>query len=186
MTASGRTTPEEPIAVPLTPVIAACTRWLTSAYPPPAGALNRALAEAQARQAVTLAAHLRYPTELDARLLEFLGPGGADGLDWLTGTDSHAGPDDENAWRTWVDESIVSWAACLLADPTLSARAQHALDQSDQPGRTGALGRLMLPGPRDSEAAVLMRHPDLLEPVAGLHRDALLKLLLGPDNALAT
>lgn len=166
--------------MPLTPVIAACTRWLTSAYPPPDGAVNRALAEAQARQAVMLAAHLRYPTDLDAQLLQFLGPGGAAGLDRLTGMDWHP---DQAPWRTWVDESIVSWAACLLADPALTARALQALDGA-RPDRTGVLGRLMLPGPRDEEAAVLMRHPDLLEPVAGLHRAALWELL-GWDSAVA-
>ncbi|MGW4914475.1 hypothetical protein ACWEQE_49070, partial [Streptomyces sp. NPDC004270] len=50
------------MSLDLTPVIAASTRWLLAAYPAPGGALSRALAEAQARQAVTLAATLRYPT----------------------------------------------------------------------------------------------------------------------------
>ncbi|MGW9123039.1 hypothetical protein ACWGRV_41755, partial [Streptomyces sp. NPDC055663] len=56
------------------------TRWLLDAYPPPTGALNHALAEAQALQATTLAAHLRYPTSLDVQLLHLCGPGGADRL----------------------------------------------------------------------------------------------------------
>ncbi|WP_345701343.1 hypothetical protein [Kitasatospora terrestris] len=158
----------------LTPVIAASARWLLAAYPPPAGALNRALAETQARQATALAAALRFPTALDVELLHLLSPGGSHGLDGLTGHDPQ--PDD-TAWRTWVDETVVSWAACFLADPSLAARANRP-DHGD-------LRRLTVPGPRDSEAAALLRHPDLLEGVAALHRTELLELLSAEDATLA-
>ncbi|MEU8511025.1 hypothetical protein AB0C76_05470 [Kitasatospora sp. NPDC048722] len=158
----------------LTPVIAACTRWLLNAYPPPAGAFSRALAETQARQAVSLAAALRYPTTMDVQLLGLLGPGGADRLDWLTGSDAR--PDD-TAWRTWVDETVVSWAACLLADPTLAAHAHHALAGTEHHTGVGALRRLTDPGTHDAEAAALLRHPDLLESVAALHRSQLVERL---------
>ncbi|WP_405364604.1 hypothetical protein [Kitasatospora sp. NBC_00039] len=158
----------------LTPVIAASTRWLLNAYPAPAGAFSRALAETQARQAAALAAALRYPTAMDVQLLDLLGPGGADRLDWLTGNDPH--PDD-TAWRTWVDETVVSWAACLLADPALAAHAHQALAETEQHTGAGALRRLTDPGTRDTEAAALLRHPDLLEPVAALHRGRLAERL---------
>ncbi|MGW0765264.1 hypothetical protein [Streptomyces sp. NPDC002676] len=158
----------------LTSVIAASARWLLSAYPAPAGALSRALAEAQARQAAALAAALRYPTTLDVQLLHLLAPSGSHRLDWLAGGDPH--PDD-TAWRTWVDETVVSWAACLLADTALATRAHQALKETEHHGEAGCLQRLTDPGDRDSEAAVLLRHPDLLETVAGLHRPQLMDLL---------
>ncbi|MFJ8621862.1 hypothetical protein ACIRD3_03325 [Kitasatospora sp. NPDC093550] len=158
----------------LTPVIAACTRWLLNAYPPPGGAFSRTLAETQARQATALAAALRYPTAMDVQLLDLLGPGGADRLDRLTGS----GPaPDGSAWRSWVDETVVSWAACLLADPVLAAHAHRALATTEHHSGTGALRRLTHPGPHDTQAAVLLRHPDLLEPVAALHRIRLLERL---------
>ncbi|MFI8461863.1 hypothetical protein [Kitasatospora sp. NPDC085464] len=164
----------------LTPVIAACARWLLNAYPPPPGALNTALAEAQARQAATAAAHLRYPTAMDVQLLHLLAPSGSGRLDWLTGSEPQ--PDDaDTAWRTWVDETVVSWAACLLADPALAARAHQT--QVGNPDITG-LRRLSEPGTHDRDAAVLLRHPDLLEGVAALHRTQLTELL-DTDNATA-
>ncbi|MFF6772267.1 hypothetical protein ACFY8W_01745 [Streptomyces sp. NPDC012637] len=155
----------------LTPVIAAGTRWLLTAFPPAPGAFSRALAEAQARQAVALAAALRYPTALDAQLLHLLGPGGSDRLDWLAGA-GHEG-DADAGWRTWVDETVVSWAACLLASPALAVDAHHLVDR----GRAGELTRLTRPGAQEQDAAPLLRHPDLLEPVAALHREPLLDLL---------
>ncbi|MEV6211484.1 hypothetical protein [Kitasatospora sp. NPDC051914] len=170
----------------LTPVIAACTRWLLTAYPPPPGAFSRATAEAQARQAATVAAALRHPTALDAELLHLLGPGSSHRLDHLTGTDTGTGTgtgtetieDAEDAdWRTWVDETVVSWAACLLADPALAARAHHALAATEHTGVAGDPRRLLLPRQRDTDAAPLLRHPDLVEPVAALHRPGLLALL---------
>ncbi|KPI20595.1 hypothetical protein OV450_0061 [Actinobacteria bacterium OV450] len=159
----------------LTPVIAAATRWLLTAFPPSPGAFSLALAEAQGRQATTLAAALRYPSALDAELLELLGPGGSDRLDWLAGAehDSETADTADTAWRTWVDETIVSWAACFLADPVLADKA-HQLADSSLPGE---VGRLTQPGSHEYDAAPLLRHPDLLEPVAALHREDLLALL---------
>ncbi|MFF4120994.1 hypothetical protein [Streptomyces sp. NPDC001714] len=164
----------------LTPVIAASTRWLLAAYPAPGGALSRALAEAQARQAVTLAATLRYPTTLDVQLLHLLAPSGSHRLDWLTGGEPQPDGTGDTAWRTWVDETVVSWAACLLADPALAAdAARRAAATSAVSGHpaAGGLRRLTDPGNRDTEAAPLLRHPDLLEHIAGLHRPQLLELL---------
>ncbi|MFC9646899.1 hypothetical protein ACFTZF_52325 [Streptomyces mirabilis] len=158
----------------LTPVIAASTRWLLTAYPAPGGALSRALAEAQARQAVTLAATLRYPTDLDVQLLHLLAPSGSHRLDWLTGCEPR--PDDI-AWRTWIDETVVSWAACLLADPALADRAARQALAVSEHQTTGGLRRLTAPGKWDTEAAPLLRHPDLLENIAGLHRPQLMELL---------
>ncbi|MEV0181738.1 hypothetical protein AB0I54_20930 [Streptomyces sp. NPDC050625] len=158
----------------LTPVIAASARWLLAAYPPPAGALSRALAEAQARQAATLAAALCYPTTMDVQLLHLLAPSGSHRLDWLTGSDPY--PDDAE-WRTWVDETVVSWAACLLADPDLAARAHQALTATEHHADAGCLQRLTGPSDRDAEAAALLRHPDLLEDIAALYRPGLVDLL---------
>ncbi|MEW2418472.1 hypothetical protein AB0953_32995 [Streptomyces sp. NPDC046866] len=166
----------------LTPVIAAGTRWLLTAFPPSGGAFSQALAEAQARQAVTLAAALRYPTPLDAQLLHLLGPGGSTRLDWLTGAD-HGGDAEATAdadWRTWVDETVVSWAACLLAAPALALAAHRLVDR----GEAGEVTRLTRPGAREHDAAPLLRHPDLLEPVATLHRALLLELLDNENAAL--
>ena len=177
----------------LSPVIAASTHWLIRAYP--ASGADRAahtLAEVQTRLAVTAAAWLRYPTPVDAELVAMAGPGGSAVLDWRAGSE----PDDEMAedegWRTWVDEVVVSWAACLLADPGLAARAVDSVAAAvpvssgrprprPRPGGPGDLPgefrRLTDPDARDLEAAMLLRHPDLLEPVAELHRDDLLYLL---------
>jgi hypothetical protein len=177
----------------LSPVIAASTHWLARAYPPAdSDALAYTLAELQARQAVTVAAWLRYPTGLDAALLAIAGPGGSAVLDWRTGSE----PDDEDAedeaWRSWVDEVVVSWAACLLAAPMLAVRAVTAVaaaapspatDGRPRPHarRSGGLPsefrRLTAPDERDRAAAVLLRHPDLLEPIAAMHRDDLQYLL---------
>ncbi|UQX04197.1 hypothetical protein [Streptomyces sp. RerS4] len=170
----------------LAPVIAAGTRWLLTAFPPSPGAFSQALAEAQARQAVALAAALRYPTPLDAQLLHLLGPGGSARLDWLTGADhdhDHEADHDADAdagWRTWVDETVVSWAACLLANPALAVDAHRLVDRA----QTGEVSRLTRPGNHEHAAAPLLRHPDLLEPVAALHREQLLDLLDTENAAL--
>ncbi|MFD4141020.1 hypothetical protein [Streptomyces sp. NPDC058572] len=162
----------------LSPVVAASTRWLLSAFPPSAGPLNDALAEAQARQAATIAAALRYPTELDAGLVNMLGPGGSGRLDAVTGSDTHPPAEAEYAWRTWVDETVVSWAACLLADADLAAVAAACLAATHHGADgVGDARRLTIPGPRDHRAAPLLRHPDLLGPIADLHRKSLLGLL---------
>jgi hypothetical protein len=177
----------------LSPVIAASTHWLARAYPGgESNTVAHTLAELQARQAVTVAAWLRYPTEIDAALVAIAGPGGSAVLDWKAGSE----PDDEFAdgegWRTWVDEVVVSWAACLLADPLLARRGVDAViaampdpDRRPRPharrtattGLPGEFRRLLQPDARDRAAASLLRHPDLLEPIAAMHRDALLYLL---------
>ncbi|MGK5681944.1 hypothetical protein [Actinoplanes sp. URMC 104] len=178
-------------SVELSPVIAASTHWLSRAYP--AGSsdtIAHTLSELQARQAVTVAAWLRYPTEVDAALVAIAGPGGSAVLDWRAGSEPEDEEAEEEGWRTWVDEVVVSWAACLLADPALARRGVDAVIAAvplahDRPlpyprntgGAPAEFRRLLEPDLRDRDAAVLLRHPDLLEPVAEMHRDALLYLL---------
>ena len=175
----------------LSPVIAASTHWLARAYPPAAAdSASHSRAELQARQAVTVAAWLRYPTEMDAALVAVAGPGGSAMLDWRVGSEPDDQMADDEGWRTWVDEVVVSWAACLLADPVLAARAVDsvasavpAVDDVPHPRRRRAANmpsefrRLTDPDPRDRDASVLLRHPDLLEPVSSMHRDDLHYLL---------
>jgi hypothetical protein len=161
----------------LSPVIAATTHWLTRAYPA-GGAFRAALAQAQARQAVTVAAWLRYPTAMDAALLVLVGPGGADRLDWLVGAPAPEAGMPGESWRTWVDEVIASWAACLLADPALATSAVAAVADSEHAAGTARdYRRLTDPDSSDDHAAALLRHPDLLAPIAELHRDELLARL---------
>jgi hypothetical protein len=180
----------------LTPVIAASTHWLARAYPAAmTDPLAITLAESQARQAVTVAAWLRYPTAMDAELVAIAGPGGSAVLDWRAGSEPDDEFDDQEGWRTWVDEVVVSWAACLLADPLLARRGVDAVlaavpsdtsRPSPYPRTAGDLPhefrRLLAPDERDNKAAVLLRHPDLLEPIAELHRDTLLYLLDAERN----
>ncbi|WP_367324946.1 hypothetical protein [Streptomyces sp. HUAS ZL42] len=170
----------------LSPIIAATTTWLTHAYPAAGGALDRALAEAQARQAVTAAARLRYPAPMDAELVLMAGPGGSDRLDWITGADTARTHDTgTDAWRTWVDEAVASWAACLLADADLAGLAMAALAACPHRASSPAeFRRLVAPDARDRQAAALLRHPDLLAPVADLYR-AELRDRLAPGRALA-
>ncbi|TMM33357.1 MAG: hypothetical protein E6F99_24010 [Actinobacteria bacterium] len=165
-------------------VIAATAQWLVRAYPASGGALAGTLAEVQARQAVTVAAWLRYPTSLDTGLLGVLGPGGSDRLDWLVGVEPDPAVEAE-PWRTWVDEVLASWAACLLADPALAAEAIAALSVSEHAsGLHCDFRRLTGPDERDRRAAPLLRHPDLLAPVADLYR-AELHARLGRGTAAA-
>ncbi|MGW0211119.1 hypothetical protein ACWDZ8_37005 [Streptomyces sp. NPDC003233] len=171
----------------LSPVIAATARWLTAAYPPSGGALASALCEAQARQAVSVAAWLRYPTGIDAALVMMAGPGGAARLDWITGAErtGEEDADDDWAWRTWVDEVVASWAAGLLTDPELAGLAVAALAEGEySPGSPAEFRRLLAPDDGDRRAAALLRHPDLLAPVVELHLDQLLDRL-GPGRTLA-
>ncbi|MEU5275545.1 hypothetical protein AB0G87_03895 [Streptomyces asoensis] len=174
----------------LSPVIAATTEWLTRSYPACGGALASALCEAQARQAVTVAAWLRYPTAMDAALVCLAGPGGSGRLDRIGGADTGTedGTDrdaDDAAWRSWVDEVVASWAACLLTDPALAADALAGLAGSEHVlGTPPDFRRLTAPDDHDREAAALLRHPDLLAPVAALHHGPLLERL-GPGRALA-
>ena len=177
-------------SVELSPVIAASTHWLSRAYPSgSADSIAQTLAELQARQAVTVAAWLRYPTEIDAALVAIAGPGGSAVLDWRVGSEPEDEESEDEGWRTWVDEVVVSWAACLLADPELARRGVDAVvaavpASGDRPlpyPRAGKVPnefrRLLDPDRRDRDAAVLLRHPDLLEPIAEMHRDTLLYLL---------
>ncbi|GAB7110351.1 hypothetical protein JCM4814A_86660 [Streptomyces phaeofaciens JCM 4814] len=169
----------------LSPLIAATTHWLTAAFPPYGGALASARCEAQARQAVTVAAWLRYPTALDAGLVALAGPGGSVRLDWITGADGDPG-EGETAWRTWVDEVVASWAAALLADPDLAGRAVEALATGEHTATAPvAFGRLLTSDDGDRRAAALLRHPDLLAPVAELHHAPLLDRL-APGRAVTT
>ncbi|MFI1169063.1 hypothetical protein ACH4UM_37240 [Streptomyces sp. NPDC020801] len=170
----------------LSPLIAATAHWLTSSYPASGGALASVLCEVQARQAVTVAAWLRYPTSTDAALVGMAGPGGSARLDWVTGADAVEAHDtDTHAWRTWVDEVVASWAACLLTDPELAGRAVAAVAEGDHGAGTPIeFRRLTDPDQSDRGAAALLRHPDLLAPVAALHHAQLLdRLESGPALA---
>lgn len=169
----------------LSPLIAATAQWLTCAYPSGGGALASALCEAQARQAVTVAAWLRYPTQMDAALVGMAGPGGSARLDWITGADGTGAQDtDEHAWRIWVDEVVASWAACLLTDPELAGLAVAALAGGTHTAVVPAeFRRLLAPDEADRRAAALLRHPDLLAPVAELHHAQLVERL-HPGQAL--
>src|SRR3954463_1408572 len=135
-------------------VVAASAQWLLTAYPPPADPFAAASAQWQAGEAASVAARLRYPTDADDALLELCGPGGSERLDWLAGSDSGVGCVDGAPWRTWVDEVVVSWAAGEPLD-----------------------GPLVTPSAYDLTAAALLRHPDLLAPVADLHRAELRRVL---------
>ncbi len=141
--------------------------------------MDSALCEVQVRQAVTVAAWLRYPTPMDAALVAVSGPGGSARLDWITGADDCGFGDAEGfAWRTWVDEVVASWAASLLSVPALAAAAVAALDETGHmDGLTVEFRRLVSPDERDRRAAALLRHPDLLAPIAELHHDQLLARL---------
>lgn len=170
--------------VDLSPVIAATAQWLTRAYPPGGGTLAGTLAHVQARQATKVATWLRYPTSVDAGLLLMAGPGGAERLDRLAGADLRpgavpvAGSGAESAWRTWVDEVVASWAACLLADPVLASAAVAALGDCEHlAGLHCDFRQLTAPDNADPRSTALLRHPDLLAPIADLHRAALLELL---------
>ena len=146
-------------------VIAATTQWLVAAFPATGGAHASALARQQARQAVTVAAWLRYPTATDAELLDLLPPSGSWWLDDLP-------PDAEPApWRTWVDDVVASWAAALLTDRDLALQACAAIADSEHAGGLPMqFRRLTHPDHIDSAAAALLRHPDLLAPLAVRYR----------------
>jgi hypothetical protein len=162
----------------LSSVIVATAQWLVRAYPAPGGTFSATLAEVQARQAATVAAWLRYPTSMDAGLVGVVGPGGSGRLDWLVGADTRQPCDEDYAWRSWVDEVVASWAACLLADPELAVTAVAAVGGCEHMvGLYCDFRRLTTPDARDRHATALLRHPDLLDPVARLHREQLLELL---------
>ena len=150
-------------------VVAASAQWLLTAYPPSVDVFAATSAQWQAREAASVAARLRYPTDEDDALLELCGPGGCARLDWVAGAD--VGSSAEGApWRTWVDEVVVSWAAALLGDLLLATAAATAVGEPLH-------GPLVTPSASDLAAAALLRHPDLLAPVADLHRAELRRVL---------
>lgn len=166
------------MSVDLSEVIAATTQWLVRAYPAAQGAMKAALAEAQARQAVTVAAWLRYPTATDAALVAMAGPGGSARLEWLVGGDPREVDDADYAWRTWVDEVVASWAASLLTSPVLAEAAVAAVVGCEHAAASPVdFRRLIAPDAYDRQAAPLLRHPDLMAPVTDLHRPQLLERL---------
>jgi hypothetical protein len=122
---------------------------------------------------------------MDAGLLTIIGPGGSERLDWLL--DPHAtGPGETEGWRTWVDEVLASWAACLLADTALAATAVAAVAACEHAaGLDRDFRRLTEPNEADGRAAALLRHPDLVAPVADLHRAELLGRLYPDSVAVA-
>lgn len=153
---------------PLDQVIAATAHWLMSAFPTTGGVHAAILARQQARQAVTVAAWLRYPTKADAALLGLLGPGGSAWLDDVP-IDVDADP-----WRTWVDPAVASWAAALLADRELAVRACVIVGGCEHAGGLRLeFTRLTDPDHLDARAAALLRHPDLLAALADRQRASL-------------
>jgi MoxR-like ATPase len=166
------------LSVDLSSIIAATAQWLVRAYPPAEGAMNAALAEAQARQAVTVAAWLRYPTVTEAALVAMAGPGGSARLEWMLGGDLRELDEADFAWRSWVDETVASWAAALLTSPALADAAVAALAACEHTAASPVdFRRLTAPDDYDRKAAPLLRHPDLLAPVADLHHAQLLERL---------
>ncbi|AUA15803.1 hypothetical protein CFP59_07993 [Streptomyces malaysiensis subsp. malaysiensis] len=166
------------LSLDLSSVIAATTQWLIRAYPAADGAMNAALAEAQARQAVTVAAWLRYTDPTDASLVALIGPGGSFRLDWLVDAEPYEIRGPDGVWRTCVDEVVASWAAALLTCSTLASEGVAALAECEHgPGSPGEFRRLTAPDTHDRRAAPFLRHPDLMACVAELHRPQLLERL---------
>jgi hypothetical protein len=163
----------------LVPLIGACATWLDRAYGPGASAFADALVRVQTRQATTVAAWLRFPTDWDAALVHLCGPASTGELDTVTGRPIGAG----QPWRTWVDATVVSWAACLLIDTDLSRRAVAAVaDTEHAQGLCLNFRSLVQPDEHEARAGALLRHPDLVEPVAVLHRPTLLDRLAPRGN----
>lgn len=159
----------------LVPLIGACATWLDHAFGPGRSPLLAALAQVQTRQAVTVAAWLRYPTELDAALVELTGPG----PNALAARPAERGEPAE-PWRSWVDETVVSWAACLLTDRELAHRAVITAGHTEHAeGLSVCFRSLLDPDERERRAGTLLRHPDLVGPIAALHRTGLLSRLTG-------
>lgn len=162
----------------LAPVIAASAEWLEQVYAAAASPLLAARARVQANQATMVAAWLRYPTIVDAELVGLVGPGGAARLDTLAAP----WPAPEQSWRSWVDEAVVSWAACVLTEADIARAAVAAVLTTEHiTGLTLDFRPLLDPDPLDARAAALLRHPDLLRPVASLYRDELHSRLRAAD-----
>lgn len=96
-------------------------------------------------------------------------------LAWLVGAEAITVRNDaEHAWRSWVDEVVASWAASLLTTPGLAEDAVEALAGCEHTaGLSFDFRRLAHPDGRIRQAAVLLRHPDLLAPITGLHHAGL-------------
>ena len=155
----------------LVPLVTASATWLDRAYGSgDASPVLAALTQVQTRQAVTVAAWLRYPTVMDSALVHLTGPGGPGRLQ----TDLGLTPAPREPWHTWVDEAVVSWAACLLVDARLADVAVVAASRSEH-ARGLVLNFRSLVSPDESEirAGRLLRHPGLIDPVAQLHRGEL-------------
>ena len=161
----------------LAPLIAACATWLDRAYGGGTPPLLAAMAHLQARQAATIAAWLRYPTVMDAELVRLTGTGGADRLH----EQLNQIPRQREPWHSWVDEAVVSWAACLLIDTSLGHAAVDAVTATEHArGLSLSFRSLLEPDESEARASALLRHPDLIEPVASLHRSELYhRLALG-------
>jgi hypothetical protein len=66
---------------------------------------------------------------------------------------------------------VASWAACLLGDQGLARSAVAALDAGEHTaGAAYEFRRLTHPAPEDHRVAALLRHPQLLQPVADRRR----------------
>jgi len=160
----------------LAPVITASAEWLERAYAATSSPVLAVWAGIQARQATTVAAWLRYPTVVDAALVAMAGPGGAGRLDALVASvPAPAESAPAEPWRSWVDEVVVSWAACLLTDAEVARDAVAAAATTEHAAGLALDFRALLrPDTIDARAAALLRHPDLVRPVAGLYRTELL------------
>ncbi len=165
----------------LAPLVAASATWLDRAYGGgDASPVLAALAQVQARQAVTVAAWLRYPTGMDSALVHLTGPGGPGRLQAGSGL----APAPREPWHTWVDEAVVSWAACLLGDAELARVAVRAAARTEHAeGLVLHFRSLLSPDVTEIRAGVLLRHPGVIDAVAQLHRAALRRRLgVASDN----
>lgn len=147
--------------------------------PPATGPLNQALAEAQAGHAATIAAALRYPTALDAELLDLLGPGGS-GQAGLRHRRRRTPADGRHPRLAHPGRRDRRQLGGLPAGRRRPRRPGRRLP-GRHPPRPRQRGRRApastIPSPRDHRAAPLLRHPDFLGPIADLHRETLLSLL---------
>ena len=100
-------------------------------------------------------------------------------LDRAVRADEYDGDrESERVWRGWVDEVVASWAACLLSDARLTADAVTAVAGFEHAAESAHdFARLAEPDAEDRRAAALLRHPDLVAPVANLHRALLIERL---------
>ncbi|MFI8913015.1 hypothetical protein ACIGW4_15580 [Streptomyces sp. NPDC053513] len=64
---------------------------------------------------------------------------------------------------------MTSWAACLLGSPALASLAAEAVAAAHGDTAPVAFRRLTHPTEEDHRSAALLRHPDVLAPIADLH-----------------